>query len=151
MSLQRVLAAGFKHHGSKTLSETELVAALALERGWFSPEEVRQLIERGRDSGDLEEMDDVLHPTFDVGDITIPSGYEPPTDLSNPPAPFERIITRLEAAGHDKRDAVATINQLQTELAISSDAAAVLYAHGEGVDVFEEASRLRRSVTPLFE
>lgn len=151
MSLQRVLAAGFKHHGKEAVSETEMVAALALERGWFSPEEVRQLIERGRDSGDLKETDDVLHPTFEVGDITIPSGYEPPADLINPPAPFERIITRLEADGHDKRDAVATINQLQTELAISSDAAAVLYAHGEGVDVSAEASRLKRSVMPLFE
>jgi len=39
------------------------------------------------------------------------------------------------AAGHDKQEAVAAVNRLQSEVAVSVEAAAVLYAHGEGIDV----------------
>lgn len=147
MSLRRVLAAGFKHHGREHLSETELVAALALDRGWFAPEEVRQLIERGLEAGHLERDDETLSPTYDIGTITIPSGYEPPADLINPPAPFERIIDRLESLGFDKREAVADINRLQTELCLTSDTAALLYAHGEGIDITVEATQLSRKLS----
>lgn len=146
MSLRRVLAAGFKHHGQDTLSETELVAALALERGWYTPAEVRTLIEHGLEAGDLEGESEALQPTFDVGSVTIPSGYEPPDELVDPPAPFEQLIERLESAGNDKREAVASINQLQADLGITSDAAALLYTHGEGLDTTEEAHRIKESL-----
>lgn len=146
MSLRRVLAAGFKHHGRDALSETELVAAIGLERGWYAPEEVRQLIDHARASGELAGDADALEPTFDIGAITIPSGYEPPPDILDPPAPFERLVERLDAAGHDRREAVAAINRLQTEVGLTSDAAAVLYAHGEGLDVTGEAERVRRAI-----
>lgn len=146
MSRRRVLAAGFKHHGRETLSTTQLVAAIALERGWYEPETVRTIVEQARAAGELEGTDDALSPTFEVGSVTIPSDYEPPVDLGEEPAPFERVVKRLEEAGHDKRDAVAGINQLQSEAATTGDTAAILYAHGLGVDVSDEAERLVRQL-----
>lgn len=142
MSRRRVLAAGYKHHGRDTLSTTELVAAIALERGWYDPETVRTLIDRARAAGELAGDEDALEATFDVGAITIPSGYEPPADLTDEPSPFERIVERLESAGLDKREAVAGINRLQSDAAVSGDAAAVLFAHAQGLDVSEVATRL---------
>lgn len=146
MSRRRVLAAGFKHHGREPLSETELVAAIALERGWFAPDAVRTLVEHAREAGELKGETDALSPTFDVGSVTIPSGYEPPADLIDPPAPFERVVERLEAAGLEKRDAVAGINRLQSETGVTGDAAAVLFAAQQGVDVAEEAASVKRDL-----
>lgn len=143
MELRRVLAAAFKHHGREALTETQLVAALALERDWYEPDEVRRLMEQARAAGALTGADDALRPTFDVGEVSIPSGYEPPADLADPASPFERILARLEADGHDRRDSVAAINRLQRAAGLESDAAAVLYAHGEGLDVRTEAQRVR--------
>lgn len=142
MSRRRVLAAGFKHHGSETLSETELVAAIALERGWYAPDEVRRLIDSALAAGELEGDAQGLNPTFDIGEITIPSGYEPPADLTEEATPFEQVISRLESAGFDKRDAVASINRLQTNTGLTSDAAALVYAHSEGIDVRSDAERI---------
>lgn len=146
MSRRRVLAAGFKHHGRDPLSETELVAAIALERGWLSPDEVRALIDQAQTAGELTGTKDALSPTYDVGQITIPSGYSPPDGLLDPPSPFERVVDRLEAAGHEKRDAVAAINRLQTDACLTIDAAAVLYARGQGIDVATEAGQVRHAI-----
>ena len=46
-------------------------------------------------------------------------------------------------AGHEKQDAVAAVNGLQSELAVSVEAAAVLYAHRQGIDVREHAAAAR--------
>ncbi|MFW6153120.1 MAG: DUF2240 family protein, partial [Halobacteriota archaeon] len=89
MSLRRALAAAFKHHGSPSLSETELVTALALERGWFTPGEVRRLVDLAVDRNELVADGERLVPTFDVGEVTIPSGYVPPADLLEVVPPFE--------------------------------------------------------------
>ncbi len=146
MSLKRVLAAGFKHYGKESLSETELVAALALERGWFAPEEVRQVVEHALETGDLEGDRDGLSATFTVGEITIPSGYEPPSDILKPATPFERILDRVGEIDIDKRGAVAEINRLQSKVGLTNDAAAVLFGHGVGLDVSDEAQTVVRSI-----
>lgn len=144
MSLRRALAVAFKHHGTHSLSETEVVTALALERGWFTPEEVRGLVDLGVDRNELVADDDRLVPAFDVGEVTIPSGYTPPADLLEVVPPFERILADLEAEGYDRRESVASINELQARLDLTSDAAAVLYAHGLGLAVSDVATEVRR-------
>lgn len=143
MALRRVLAAAFKHHGRSALTGAEIVAAIAIDRGWFDPDEVRRLIDHGVESGDLEVDGETYRATFDVGRVSIPSGYTPSDDLLDRERPFEAILSTLESAGLDRRDAVAGINRLQADLAVTSDAAALLYAHGRGLDVHREARRVR--------
>ena len=46
-------------------------------------------------------------------------------------------------AGHEKQETVAAVNGLQSELAVSVEAAAVLYAHSQGIDVQEHAKTAR--------
>ncbi len=146
MSLRRVLAAGFKHHGRGRLTETELVSALALDRGWYTPDEVRELIELGVDRGELIADGDVLVPTFEVGEVTIPSGYEPPEGLLDVVPPFERLLGELETEGYDRRESVAGINELQARSHLTSDAAAVIYAHRQGLDISTVATEVRRDL-----
>ncbi|MFP4589872.1 MAG: DUF2240 family protein [Halobacteriales archaeon] len=146
MELRRVLAVAFKHRGRRRLEASGFVTALAIDRDWFTPEEVRRLIERGREAGVIEDDGDGYVPAFDLGEVAIPTGYEPPADLLRSQPPFERVLAALEAAGHDRRDSVAAINELQERLGTDSDAAAVAYAHGEGLDVADLARTVRRSI-----
>lgn len=146
MSVERVLAAAFKHHGRDVLDETEIVGAIALDRGWFTPDEVRQLIDRGEDEGHLQRGTRGLQPTFDVGAIAIPSEYEPDASVLRSIPIFERILDQLEDVHPDRRESVAGINELQADLGVSSDVAAVAYAHGQGLDVRSEANRVRRTI-----
>lgn len=146
MSLQTAVAAAFKHHGRDRLTDTDIVSALALDRGWFTPEEVRTLIDRAVDSGELTEVDGAFAPTFDIGSVTIPAGYEPPPDLLAETPPFEQILVHLEEAGHERRASVAAINELQAEMGVTSDAAALVYAHSQAIDVTAEARSIRRAL-----
>ncbi len=147
MTLKRVLAAAFKYHGGSPLSETELVAALALERGWVTPDEARDLIERARNDGLLSGEDDALSATFDVSDIAVPADFEPDSaELTDAVSLFERMVDRVAETGRDRQGVVAGINELQHSLDVSSDAAALLYAHQAGLDVESAASELKREI-----
>lgn len=145
MSLRRVVAAAFKQHGRPTLTRSEIVAAVAIDRGWFAPGEVRRLIDLAEEAGEVTVDGNTVRPTFDVGAVTIPAGYEPPDDLLATPRPFERVIEKLERAGYGRRESVASINRLQADLGLRSDAAAAMFAHRNGVDIHDEARRIRRA------
>lgn len=146
MSLRRVLAAACRHHGQERLTETQLISAISLDRGWFTPDEVRTLIDLGRDRGELIVDGEMYVATFEVADVTIPSGYEPSAELLEVAPPFERLLGRLEAEGLDRRECVAGINELQARLNLTSDAAAVLFAHGQGLDIKDVATEVRRAI-----
>lgn len=146
MDLRRTLAVPYRQHGRERLAEPAFVTALAIERDWFTPDEVRRLLERGLEAGELERDGDHVVPTFEVGEVVVPTGYEPPDDLTTERPTFERMVDTLEADGHDRRRCVAEINELQDSLAVPSDVAAVVYAHERGIDVSAEATRVRRGI-----
>ncbi len=146
MELRQTLAVAYKHHGRDRLGESAFVTALAIERDWFTPDEVRHLLARGREQGALDHETDEYVPAFDVGAVTVPPDFEPEATLVAERSLFERVVDELEAAGSDRRDVVANINTLQADTALSSDGAAVLYAHGQGLDVAEEARMVRESI-----
>ncbi|MFW5949583.1 MAG: DUF2240 family protein, partial [Halolamina sp.] len=53
---------------------------------------------------------------------------------------------RVTDAGVEKQAAVAGINELQRDLGLTIEAAAVVFARREGVEVGEAAAAARRSV-----
>ena len=59
---------------------------------------------------------------------------------------FERVLEAVVAAGVEKQVAVAAINDRQRELGVTLEAAAVLYARRQGVDVSEAAERVARDL-----
>lgn len=141
MSLRSAVAAPFKGRGEGELAESEFVVALSLDRDWFSPEQATRLADIAVGEGLLERTDEALVPTFDPADATIPEGFVPDEELLRRRSAFEQVLDALVADGIDKREAVAEINELQQRLAVTIEAAAVLYARRRDIDVNEAADR----------
>ncbi|MFB6135188.1 MAG: DUF2240 family protein [Halobacteriaceae archaeon] len=147
MSLEVAVAAPFKQEGRERLEEQAFVVALSLDRDWFSPDQAKRLVDVAVGDGLLAREGGELVAQFDLGAVAIPDEFQPAEDLLRERTPFERVLGDLVAAGHEKREAVAEINRLQTELGLTVEAAAVVYARREGVDVSGAAERARRELT----
>ena len=135
MSLRSAVAAPFVGRGEPALAESEFVVALSLDRDWFSPDQATRLVDVAGSEGLLDRQDETVRAQFDPDAVDVPEGFEPGESILQARSTFERVLDDLVAAGHDKQEAVAAVNRLQSEVAVSVEAAAVLYAHGEGVDV----------------
>lgn len=141
MSLRSAVAAPFVGRGEPHLAESEFVVALSLDRDWFSPEQATRLADVAVGEGLLDRTDDGLVPTFDPEDVTIPEGFVPSEELLQQRSTFERVLETVVASGVEKREAVAAINQLQSSLGVTVEAAAVVYARRRDVDVSDAAER----------
>ena len=146
MSLRVAVAAPFKQHGTNTLRENEFVVALSLDRDWFSPDQSKRLVDVATAEGLLDRDGTDLRLTIDPGSVTIPEGFVPDEDILRTRSPFERVLDRLVAAGDQKHEAVGAINVIQQELAITIEAAAVVYARERGLDVSELAPQARAAI-----
>lgn len=143
MSLRRAVAAPFRQRGVEQMVESEFVVALSLDRDWFSPDQAKRLIDVAATEGLLARDDDNVSIDFDPVDVEIPEDFEPDEGILQQRTTFERILSEIVEAGVEKQTAVAEINQLQAELAISVEAAAALYARRQGVDVTDLAEQAR--------
>lgn len=143
MSLQRVVAAPFRQRGQRRLEESEFVVALSLDRDWYSPDQASRVVDKAVGQGLLRRNENELVVEFDPDAIDIPADFTPDETLLQGPSPFERILDRLVDAGFDKQEAVAGINRLQADLEVTVEAAAVLYAKRQDVDIEAEAEAAR--------
>jgi len=121
MSLRRAVAAPFRQRGVDRMSESEFVVALSLDRDWFSPDQAQRLVDVAASQGLLDREDEAVVVAFD-------------------PA-----VGHLDA-GTEKQEAVAAINRLQADLGVTIEAAAVLYARRQGLDVAGLAQRAREEL-----
>ena len=143
MSLRRAIAVPFRTKGRESLPESEFVVALSLDRDWFSPDQAKRLVDVAASEGLLDRTDGHVRARFDPAAVELPEGFEPGEAILRERSTFERVLDALVEAGHEKQEAVAAVNGLQSELAVSVEAAAVLYAHGQGIDVREHAAAAR--------
>ncbi|PSQ21640.1 DUF2240 domain-containing protein [Halobacteriales archaeon QS_8_65_32] len=141
MSLEATVAAPFRGRGRDALAESEFVVSLSLDRGWFSPNQAKRLLDVAAGEGLIARDGGDLVPTFDADSVTIPEGFTPNEDLLRGRSVFEQVLDACVEAGFEKRETVAGINRLQRTLAVTVEAAAVLYAHRRGVDVRGAATR----------
>lgn len=141
MSLRTTVAAPFKEKGREHLPESEFVVALSINWDWFSPDQAKRLVDVAVGEGLLARTDGDLVATFDPDEVVVPEGFAPDEEILRERSTFERVLDALTADGVDKQEAVAGINQRQADLAVSIEAAAVLYAHQRGVDVQADAER----------
>ena len=135
MSLEVAVAVPFKQRGATRLGEGEFVVALSLDRNWFSPDQAKRLIDVAAGRGLVERVDGEVVAQFDPPAVAVPEEYAPDESILREQSTFERILDALVAAGHDKRAAVAAINERQRRLDVTVEAAAALYALRQGVDV----------------
>ena len=125
------------------MGESEFVVALSLDRDWFSPDQAKRLVDVAASEGLLERDGDELVVGFPAGDVTIPEEFVPDEDVLRERSTFERVLDAVVETGIEKQEAVAGINRLQSDLGVTLEAAAVVYARRRGVDVVEFAANAR--------
>jgi hypothetical protein len=143
MSLRRAVAAPFRQEGVERMAESEFVVALSLDRDWFSPDQAKRLITVADGEGLLDREDDSLAVAFDPRSVEVPDGFEPDESILQARSTFERALDTIVDAGVEKQTAVANINRIQSDLGITIETAAVVYAHREGIAVDDLADRVR--------
>lgn len=146
MGLQTAVAAPFRRRGEDRLSETEFVAAVAMELGWFTPDQTKRLIDIAVTEGLLAKQAGQLEPMFDIDETAVPEDFVPDESILQQRSVFEHILESIEAAGVEKQTAVADINQLQDQLDLTVEAAAILYARKQEIDVDNQATRARTAL-----
>ncbi|MFB6301507.1 MAG: DUF2240 family protein [Haloferacaceae archaeon] len=143
MSLEVTVAVPFRGAGSDRMDERKFVVALSLERDWFSPDQSKRLLDVAAGRGLVERADGDVIAQFDPAAVEVPEGFTPDESILREQSAFERVLDALVAAGADKQTAVAAINARQRDLGITLEAAAVLYARAEGVDLSGIAEQVR--------
>lgn len=128
------------------LGEGEFVVALSLDRDWFSPDQAKRLIDLAAGRGLVERDDGEVVATFDPADVQIPEEFEPDAAVLREQSAFEQILDACVAAGVEKQAAVAGINERQSRLCITAEAAAVLFARSNDVNVDDAAAKAKRSL-----
>lgn len=139
MSLRTAVAAPFRQRGVERIGENEYVVALSLDRDWFSPDQAKRLIDVATGQGLLSRDDGNLVVEFDPDDVTIPENFVPDESILQEQSMFEQVLDLVVTDGVEKQEAVASINRLQSELAVTVEAAAVVYARRRGLDVDAQA------------
>ncbi len=143
MSLEATVAAPFQRHATERLGEGEFVVALSLEREWFSPDQAKRLVDVAVGRGLVEKEDGDLVARFDPADVTVPEEFRPSEEVLREQSTFETALDAIVDAGVEKQRAVAAINERQRALAITIEAAAVLYAKEQGAAVDRLAEDVR--------
>ena len=146
MSLRVAVAAPFIQNGTTRLEEGEFVVALSLDRDWFSPDQAKRLIDVATRDGLLEHDGDDLVAAFDPAEVTVPEEFVPDEEILQERSAFERVLDALVAAGSEKHEAVGAINSLQSDLGVTIEAAAVVYARREGLAVDDIAPIARAAI-----
>jgi hypothetical protein len=143
MSLRRAVAAPFRQRGVDRMNESEFVVALSLDRDWFSPDQSKRLVDVATGEGLLDRDGDDIVARFDIGTVDVPEDFVPDESVIQERSVFEQVLDAVVDTGVEKQDAVADINRLQAELGVTIEAAAVLYARRNGVDVGSLAASAR--------
>jgi len=147
MTLRQAVAAPFRAKGRERVAESEFVVALSLDRDWFSPDQAKRLIDVAVGEGLLDRDDGELVVAFDPDDEPVPEEFHPDESIIQERSTFQRVLDALVDAGTEKQRAVAAINALQSEVGVTVETAAVLYAHKQGVDVSAVAERARSDLS----
>lgn len=141
MSLRTAVAAPFRMKGQSRLDESEYVVTLTLKRDWFTPNQAKRLVDVAVGEGLLQREENDLIAEFEPDSVSVPEDFTPDESILNERSTFEKVLDSLDGVDETKQESVAAINQLQSELGLTVEAAAILYAHRNGIDVSDVAER----------
>jgi hypothetical protein len=156
---QQALAVLFRRFNEEPVPRDDLVKALSLELDWTKPSRAENLLDRGLNAGHVESHDDGLAPTFATDEVDVPFGFAPAEEVFEPVETEEdtgdengeatprldRLLDRLaEVIEGERNKAVAAANAQQDDMAglVTIETAALLVAHGKGLDVEEETEQV---------
>ena len=138
----RVLALPFLQAGSDSVPIGDVTVALSVDRDWFQPADVEQLISIAVEWGIQTREGDQLRLMFDYSTVEIPRDFTPSSSVLEQQSHFERLLARFEAEGIDRRSAVAAINARQQRLGVPIELAAALELKLRGMAVPEVTQAL---------
>ena len=137
--LKKILTAIFRLGKGTSLTKTEMVNLMIYNLRWFDPKGAKAVIQAGFQSGLLKaETEGQMAPTFDGDEVDTDVEWEPPKDLDLGKIVrplMERLISAVEEAGLDKKEAVRSINRTSEELNLLFPAAAVYIGIEKGADM----------------
>lgn len=146
MSLDVAVAVPFRQQGKTRLGEGAFVVALSLDRDWFSPDQAKRLIDVAAGRGLVAREDGEVVAQFDPSAVEVPENFTPDASILREQSTFEMVLDALVAAGHQKQEVVATVNEQQRDLGVTLETAAILYARRNGVDVADAAEKARNEL-----
>ena len=146
MSLKATVAVPFRQEARDRVGEGAFVVALSLDRDWFSPDQAKRVVDVAAGRGLIERDGNDVIAQFDPTEVAVSEDFAPDESVLREQSVFERVLEAVVAAGVEKQVAVAAINDRQRELGVTLEAAAVLYARRQGVDVSEAAERVARDL-----
>ncbi len=133
-----LVAMPFKKRGKKSLKVSDFIFALSLDLKWGPPEKARALLREAEAEGMIKIEGDLVHASFEVGDVEIPLGFKPTADDGILDRAIRLITSQTEMS---KKEVVALANQRQESLKrlVDLDAVVLLVAREMGLDVSDLA------------
>ncbi|MGQ0535801.1 MAG: DUF2240 family protein [Methanobacteriota archaeon] len=144
--LRLALAYVFRAVSRDELSRPELIHALSLKNGWFSPGEARELVAIALARGELVEAGERLKTAFRPSEVRVDPSFRPTRNIlgGDRDGILAEALRRLAAStGRGAGELMAEVNAAQESLGnkVSTEAAALLVAAGYGVTVVDLAAK----------
>lgn len=74
---ETIIAFVFKKNGKKELPSSLFYLTLSMDLNWFTPNDAKKFMQHAIKQKLLIKEDDLLTPTFNIGEIEIPLGFVP--------------------------------------------------------------------------
>ncbi len=148
--LKLIVVSTFRMGKGSSLSKVEMRNLLVYNLRWFGPEEADRIIQAAFSSGLIQtDMEGNVTPTFDISEVEISVGYEPPEDLDTEKLVrplFERLIEAITRTGLDRKEGVRAINRKAEELNLLFPCAAIYIGIERGAEMSMFYSEVENSI-----
>jgi hypothetical protein len=136
--MEKIIAFLMKRSGKKSLPESEFYLTMSMDLQWCPPKQAKLFVANALEIGLLAKKDDQLSPTFDVKDVSIPTGFKPSKEMFQkkmvkPSTSKEDIVQQIsdaiaEKTGDSVDEIKKTIETSASEKMVSRDVSALLLA-----------------------
>lgn len=154
---KQVLSFIFKRSGKETLPASDVYLAISMELQWCSPKEAKSFVKQAVDTGLLKESNHGVAPSFEIDDVSIPTGFSPSkkcfTEIRSEVANLAEkeimstVVSRIEEKTKmTDKEISQGIEQLAREKMIMNDVAAVFFAKKYDCKIHDLMSDLKEIV-----
>ncbi len=141
----------FKRSGKQKLSFSELYLTLSIDLNWFTPEDAKKFVNESLKKKFLIKEKDLIMPSFDIENVSVPIGFYPSTKVFLDEEPKEikeeenllsRIVKRIsENLNAKEQEILHKIKKIEEEKNVTTEVAALLFGKENNLDLtdfFEE-------------
>jgi hypothetical protein len=151
-----IIAFLFKRSGKNELKKSEIYLPLSLELGWFSTKESQEFLNYAVKQKLLKKKGDLLAPSFDIENITVPVGFLPSKKIfteeeKEVKAEKKNVIDAIihciaEKTNQNTKAVIKEIKKAESEKNILSEVAALFVAKGYNIDISDYLDGIEASI-----